>query len=304
MTESNLLPGLIIRAQSGFFGVQTDKGLVVAKLRGRITRDPQETDAAAVGDRVWIRLHDEGTASIEKIEARVRVLSRKAPGRREVEQVLIANLDQTVFVFACAEPNPNFRMLDRLLVVAEREGIPAMICANKIDLVLPRSARAEFGEYERLGYPVIYTSALKKKGVRALRQALKGKISVFAGPSGAGKSSLLNAIQPGLGLITKEVSEATGKGKHTTVVPELVPLDDGGYVADTPGLKAFALWDIEPEELDAYFPEMRSLVAECEFSDCSHLHEPGCAIINAVESGDISPERYDSYQRIRKGEEG
>ncbi len=304
MTESNLLPGLIIRAQSGFFGVQTDKGLVVAKLRGRITRGPQETDAAAVGDRVWIRLHDDGTASIEKIEARVRVLSRKAPGRREVEQVLIANLDQTVFVFACAEPDPNFRMLDRLLVVAEREGIPAMICANKIDLVLPRSARAEFGEYERLGYPVIYTSALKKKGVRALRQALKGKISVFAGPSGAGKSSLLNAIQPGLGLITKEVSEATGKGKHTTVVPELVPLDDGGYVADTPGLKAFALWDIEPEELDAYFPEMRTLVAECEFSDCSHLHEPGCAIINAVESGDISPERYDSYQRIRKGEEG
>lgn len=304
MTESNLLPGLIIRAQSGFFGVQTDKGLVVAKLRGRITRDPQETDAAAVGDRVWIRLHDDGTASIEQIEARVRVLSRKAPGRREVEQVLIANPDQTVFVFACADPNPNFRMLDRLLVVAEREGIPAMICANKIDLVSPRSARAEFGEYARLGYRVFYTSALKKKGMHALRKALKGKISVFAGPSGAGKSSLLNAIQPGLGLITKEVSEATGKGKHTTVVPELVPLDDGGYVADTPGLKAFALWDIEPEELDAYFPEMRSLVAECEFSDCSHLHEPGCAIINAVESGDISPERYDSYQRIRKGEEG
>jgi len=304
MTESNLLPGLIIRAQSGFFGVQTDKGLVVAKLRGRITRDPQETDAAAVGDRVWIRLHDDGTASIEQIEARVRVLSRKAPGRREVEQVLIANLDQTVFVFACADPNPNFRMLDRLLVVAEREGIPAIICANKIDLVSPRSARAEFGEYARLGYRVFYTSALKKKGVHALRKALKGKISVFAGPSGAGKSSLLNAIQPGLGLITKEVSKATGKGKHTTVVPELVPLDDGGYVADTPGLKAFALWDIEPEELDAYFPEMRSLVAECEFSDCSHLHEPGCAIINAVESGDISPERYDSYQRIRKGEEG
>lgn len=304
MTESNLLPGLIIRAQSGFFGVQTDKGLVVAKLRGRITRDPQETDAAAVGDRVWIRLHDDGTASIEQIEARVRVLSRKAPGRREVEQVLIANPDQTVFVFACADPNPNFRMLDRLLVVAEREGIPAIICANKIDLVSPRSARAEFGEYARLGYRVFYTSALKKKGVHAFRKALKGKISVFAGPSGAGKSSLLNAIQPGLGLITKEVSEATGKGKHTTVVPELVPLDDGGYVADTPGLKAFALWDIEPEELDAYFPEMRSLVADCEFSDCSHLHEPGCAIINAVESGDISPERYDSYQRIRKGEEG
>jgi ribosome biogenesis GTPase len=193
-------------------------------------------------------------------------------------------------------------MLDRLLVVAESEGIPAIICANKIDLVSPRSARAEFGEYARLGYQVIYTSAIKRKGVRALRKALKGKLSVFAGPSGAGKSSLLNAIQPGLGLLTKEVSEATGKGKHATVVPELLPLDGGGYVADTPGLKAFALWDIEPDELDAYFPEMRPLVVDCEFSDCTHLHEPGCAIISAVERKGISPERYDSYQRMRLGE--
>jgi ribosome biogenesis GTPase len=302
MTESDLFPGLIVRAQSGFFGVQTDMGVVIAQLRGRLIRGPQETDAAAVGDRVWIYLLDDGTAMIEQIEERIRVLSRKAPGRREVEQVIVANPDQTVFIFACADPDPNFRMLDRLLVVAESEGIPAIICANKIDLVSPRSARAEFGEYARLGYQVIYTSAIKRKGVRALRKALKGKLSVFAGPSGAGKSSLLNAIQPGLGLLTKEVSEATGKGKHATVVPELLPLDGGGYVADTPGLKAFALWDIEPDELDAYFPEMRPLVVDCEFSDCTHLHEPGCAIISAVERKGISPERYDSYQRMRLGE--
>jgi len=136
-----------------------------------------------------------------------------------------------------------------------------------------------------------------------LHKALAGKLSVFAGPSGAGKSTLLNAIQAGLGLRTKEVSGATGKGVHTTVVPELLPLEVGGYVADTPGLKALALWDIEPEELDAYFREMRDLVAECEFNDCTHIHEPGCAVIEAVESGEISPERYDSYLRIRTGEE-
>jgi len=302
MTELNLIPGLIVRAQSGFFDVQTDEGLVVAQLRGIHTRGPQETDAAALGDKVKIRLLEDGTGVIEEIEDRERVLSRRAPGRQEIEQVLVANPDQVVFVFACADPDPNFRMLDRLLVGTEREEIPAMICANKIDLVVPRSAKAEFGEYARLGYRVIYTSAKTGKGVRTLHKALRDKISVFAGPSGMGKSSLLNRVQPGLGLRVKEVSKATRKGQHVTVVPELIPLDVGGYVADTPGLKAFALWDIEPEELDAYFPEMRALVADCEFSDCSHLHEPGCAVIAAVEIGEISPERYESYQRMRLGD--
>jgi len=302
MTDTALYSGMIVRAQSGFFGVETGEGLVVAKLRGRHTRGRQETDAAAVGDRVKVRLLEDGTGVIEEIEPRIRVLSRRAPGRREVEQVIVANPDQAVFVFACADPAPNFRMLDRLLVVAEREGIPTLICANKIDLVVPRSAKREFSEYDRLGYRVIYTSALKGKGVRTLIKLLKNKLSVLAGPSGAGKSSLLNAIQPGLGLRTKEVSRGTRKGQHVTVVPELLPLDVGGFVADTPGLKAFALWDIEPDELDAYFPEMRTLVSECEFSDCTHLHEPGCAVIAAVERGQISPERYDSYHRIRLGE--
>jgi ribosome biogenesis GTPase len=303
MTNDEPLRGKIIRAQSGFFTVETEQGPVIAQLRGRLTKGPQETDAAALGDHVKLVVLEDGTAMIEEIEERLRVLSRQAPGRPEIEQVLIANPDQAVFVFACADPDPNFRMLDRLLVVAEREEIPALICANKIDLVETRSAKREFGEYDRLGYPVFYTSATKNRGIRKLRRALKEKVSVFAGPSGAGKSSLLNAIQPGLGLRTMEVSMATGKGQHATVFPELVPLDFGGYVADTPGLKAFALWDIEPEELDAYFPELRELVANCEFSDCTHMHEPGCAVIAAVEKGTISPERYDSYLRIRRGEE-
>ena len=302
MNDERKLPGLIVRAQSGLFQVETDEGIVVAELRGRLMKERMETDAAALGDRVWVQVHADGTATIEEVEERQRVLSRRSPGRTEIEQVIVANPDQLLFVFACAEPDPNFRMLDRLLVVAEREQIPAIVCANKIDLVTRRSATAEFGEYKRLGYPVIYTSALDGKGIRRLRKILRDKISVFAGPSGAGKTSLLNAIQPGLDLQTKEISEATGKGQHSTVVPKLIPLKHGGYIADTPGLKAFALWDIEPEEVDAYFPEMRHLVAECDFSDCTHEHEPGCAIIAAVETGEISPERYDSYLRIRHGE--
>jgi ribosome biogenesis GTPase len=302
MADNKLYSGLVIKAQSGFFTVQTEQGPVVAQLRGRLTKERLDTDVIALGDRVKVEILPDETAIIEEVEERKRVLSRQAPGR-EIEQVLVANPDQAIIIFSCAEPDPNFRLLDRFLVMTEREDIPARIVANKIDLVKPRSARQEFGEYERLGYPVHYTSALTGKGMSKLRKALKGKLSVFAGPSGAGKSTLLNAIQEGLGLPTREVSEATGKGVHTTVVPELLALDVGGYVADTPGLKALALWDIEPEELDAYFVEIRPLVAECEFSDCTHIHEPGCAVIEAVQRGKISPERYDSYLRIRTGEE-
>ena len=298
MNDNDVHTGLIIRAQSGFFDVKTDDGVITAKLRGRLKKERMETDAAALGDRVTVRRTEDDRGVIESIEPRERVLSRKAPGRSEIEQVIVANPDQAVFVFACADPDPNFRFLDRFLVVAERENLPAIICANKVDLVVLRSAKDEFQMYDRLGYPVLYTSALTGKGVGKLRKVLRDKISVFAGPSGAGKSSLLNAIQPGLGLHTHEISQSTKRGQHTTVVPELLELKDGGFVADTPGLKALGLWDIASEELDAYFPEMRDLVAQCEFSDCMHVHEPGCAIITAVEEGDIAPERYDSYLRM------
>jgi ribosome biogenesis GTPase len=301
MGETEFTPGLIVRAQSGFFDVETESGIVLSQIRGRHRQHRLESDLVALGDWVTIKVLEDGTGVIEEIKERERTLSRRAPGR-EHEQVLVANPDQAVFVFSCAEPDPNFRMLDRLLVSAEEQEIPAVICANKIDLVVLRDARREFGEYIKLGYPVFYTSAKTRRGVSKLKKALRDRLSVFAGPSGAGKSSLLNAIQPGLGLQIGEVSEATGKGTHTTVFPELLKLEMGGYVADTPGLKAFALWDIEPEELDGYFPEFRPLVSECAFSDCTHIHEPGCAIKDAVENGIISPERYDSYLRIRLGE--
>jgi ribosome biogenesis GTPase len=301
MPDPDTQPGLVVRAQSGFFEVETGHGRVTAKLRGRLMEGPHTTDRIALGDRVQVRLLEDGGGVIDSVEPRTRVLSRRDPGR-QAEQILVANPDQAAFVFACADPDPNFRLLDRLLVVAERENLPAIICANKIDLVVGRSARAEFGEYERLGYGVHYVSAKTGKGMRGLRKALEKRLSVFAGPSGVGKSSLLNALQPGLELATHAVRQATRKGIHTTVFPELMSLTGGGYVADTPGVKAFALWDIEPEELDGYFREIRGLVADCHFNDCTHTHEPGCAVIAAVERGQISPERYDSYQRMRAGE--
>ena len=241
---------------------------------------------------------------IEEIEEREHMFSRMAPTPRgEYQQIIIANPDQVVLVFACAEPEPRLRMLDRFLIVTEKAETPALIVFNKVDLVGMEQAQESFGHYASLGYPVLYTSVESGMGVSDLGEQLAGQVSVLAGPSGVGKSSLLNVIQPGLGLAVRDVSSATRKGRHTTVVRELFPLDSGGYVADTPGLKALALWDIEPEEVDGYYPELRDLVAECQFSNCTHIHEPGCAVIAAVESGKVHYERYDSYVRLRIGEE-
>jgi len=284
--------------------VETDSGSLVCRLRGRLKKGPRLGDIAAVGDRVLITPLGRGEGVIESIEPRRRMLVRLAPTPRgEYQQIIIANPDQAVFVFACALPTPRLGMLDRFLVIAEKQGLPALIVANKVDLVGQDRAAALFGHYGSLGYPVIYTSARQASGLDQLRQQLTGKISVLAGPSGAGKTSLLNALQPGLGLSVREVSQATHKGKHTTVVRQLFTMEGGGYIADTPGLKALALWDIPAEEVDGYFPELRSLVEHCQFSNCTHLHEPGCAVLDAVAKGSVHPERYNSYIRMRQGQE-
>jgi ribosome biogenesis GTPase len=293
---------LIVRAQSGFFTVETGQGAVVCGLRGRLKQGRHDGDLAAVGDRVRVTVLADGSGVIEEVEERKQAIVRLDPRPRGFyQQVLLANCDQAVFVFACAQPNPKLRMLDRFLVIAEKQNIPATIVANKIDLV--EDPKKIFGLYEPLGYRVIYTSAETDAGVDELREALAKKISALAGPSGAGKSSLLNALQPGLGLAVNEISAALNKGKHTTVARQLIPLAGGGYMADTPGWKSLALWDTEPEEMDAYFPELAPLVTDCQFSDCSHTHEPGCAVLAALKAGKIHPERYDSYLRLRAGQD-
>jgi len=303
LTES--LDGLIVRAQSGFLTVATEAGEYVCRLRGRLKQGDAEGDIVAVGDRVTITPHEDSSGVIDQVHERKSAFSRVRTGiKRDFRQILLANPDQIVALFACAQPEPHLRMLDRFLVIAEKQAVDALIVANKIDLVSKKDAQEIFRGYVELGYPVLYTSAHTGEGIDLLRMHLQGKLSAFAGPSGVGKSSLLNAIQPDLGLHVRAVSEATSKGRHTTQVRELFPLDVGGYVADTPGIRSLALWDTEPEELDAYFVEMRDRVADCKFSDCTHTHEPGCAIREAVEKGEISLARYHSYLRLRFEDEG
>lgn len=304
MSQASLEPGLIICSQSGFFTVQTAGGALTCSLRGRLKQGKHQGDLAAVGDRVQVSRFSDGSGRIDSIEPRRTALVRLDPRPQGVyQQVLLANLDQAVFVFACASPEPHLRMLDRFLVIAARQGIPALIVANKVDLVGEARAMQIFGVYPHIGYPLILASARDGQGVDDLRTRLQGRVSALAGPSGAGKSSLLNALQPGLGLAVREVGSLVNKGRHTTNVRQLFPLEGGGYVADLPGMRSLALWDTEPEELDAYFPEIAPLVEACQFNDCHHATEPGCAVRQGVESGRVSAARYDSYLRLRAGEE-
>lgn len=304
-----LATGLVIKSHSGFFTVQTAEGPVISQIAGRLKQEKQASNLVVAGDTVTISLNADGTGTVESIEPRRSALSRAKPHPEERnlltdrEDILVANPDQVVLVFAVRDPAPSLRKLDRFLVVTEMNELPAIICANKIDLIGADAAREMFHIYEEIGYRVIYTSARDNVGIDDLRALLVGKLSVLAGSSGVGKTSLLNALQPGLGMRVKDVSNWSGKGMHTTRHTELVPLDGGGYVADTPGIRSLALFDIEPAELDGYFREIAPLIHDCQFSDCTHRNEPKCAVRAAAKDGRISPERYDSYLRLREEQE-
>ena len=296
--------GLVRSAVGGTYEVELRQGgTVEAVLRGRLKREQRTGDAVVVGDRVVVERQANGAHTIEEVSERITELARRAPGTgRHRAKVLVANSDQLVAVFAIADPAPRFRMLDRFLVLAEANRLDAIVVANKIDRGSAEEREA-FRVYERVGYPVLETSARTGAGVDRLRERLCGRISVLAGPSGAGKSSLLNTIQPGLGLRTAAVSEAVGKGRHTTVSARLIPLECGGYVADTPGLRELGLWGIEPADLDLYFPELRPYLDSCRFGrSCSHTHEPGCGVRRAAEEGAIPAARLDSYRALYAGD--
>lgn len=303
-----MLTGTVLRALGGVYDVETPGGMVAATLRGRIKRDERTGDKVVVGDRVDVE--PAGGASggpewaIARIHERRTVLARKAPGKAPRPKVIVANVDQVLIVFAAAHPAPHLRMLDRFLVICESGDLEARIVVNKTDVSGMEAARRMFAPYERAGYPVLYTAARQGVGVEEMRETICGRLSALTGPSGVGKSSLLNAVQPGLGLRVSAISEAVGKGRHTTVTAELIPLECGGYVADTPGLREVGLWGIETDELDLLFPEFRPYLSTCRFGNtCTHVHEPGCAIRTAVDEGGIDAGRFDSYRRMMLGED-
>jgi len=308
------ITGLVIKAHSGFFTVVTGDATFVCQAAGRLTKGKHQEDVLAVGDQVTVEpVKSEGLVNgrIMAVEPRLRTLSRVDPVMtargtqgQEIRQVIVANPDLVVFVFACAEPDFHPRLLDRFLVGAEAQKLPVLIVANKVDLVGLEMAHEMFAIYESLGYPLVYASTQSSQsafgGIGELHANLLGKLSVLTGKSGVGKSSLLNALKPGLAQEVGRVSALWKKGKHTTVVPELIALDEHSWIADTPGMRAYAIWDVEAEELDAYFREIAPLVSHCEFSDCTHTHEPGCAVIKALHAGRISQARYDSYVKLRE----
>jgi ribosome biogenesis GTPase len=300
--------GTVLRARSGFYTVRLDDGTQLeCRLRGRAKQERGDSDLVVIGDRVSVALQGDGDGMIESIEPRRSRFSRRQPGPRGAwkEDMIVANLDQVLVVFACADPMPHLRMVDRFLVVAEHNEVEAVLVANKVDLVGVAAAHDIFAGYEAIGYPVHYLSAREGIGVEDLADRLVGCVSVVTGPSGVGKSTLLNAIQPGLRIETGDVSTVLHKGRHTTTAAELHALTapGGGYVADTPGLRELGLWQVPPNELAWCFPEMRALLGGCGFNDCRHLAEPRCAVRAAVAAGSVSEARYDSFRRLLLNED-
>ena len=304
------IPGIVVRAFGLFFAVQTPDGReLLSTVSGALKRHRRGTDVVAVGDRVRVVDVGEGEGRIVEVLPRTRALSRLARHTQDVEQVILANPDQALFLFAARNPEPHPRLLDRFLVMAESRELPALIGINKMDLELPGGesvrdlAHAMFDRYAPF-YPTFFLSAHTGEGLDDLRRALHGKITAVAGPSGVGKSSLLNVLDPTRERLVGEISDATGKGRHTTTATVLHRVAGEGdtYLADTPGIRALSLQGIDPQDLDQMFPEFAPYLGECRYADCAHITEPGCAVRQAVEEGDIDRERYESYVALRRGD--
>lgn len=296
--------GLVLSGTGGVWQVHLGRDLVVdASMRGRLKKAREQSNEEsttlklAVGDAVRVESGEHGDWAIIEILPRRSKLARRAPGGAHGERVLAANVDQVIVMFAAIKPEPHPRMLDRFLVIAEANELPARVVINKIELVDAAETAEKFAPYERAGYPVHYVSVKGRIGLEPLHDAFAGHVSVLTGPSGVGKSSLLNATFPGANLRVGEISESVQKGRHTTVgsIMLALPGESGGFVVDTPGLREVGLSAIPSDRLDICFPEFRPHLDHCKFGDCKHVAEPHCGVRSALASGEISAPRYESY---------
>jgi len=291
--------GRVIESTGSWYQVIIGDDVVSSRLPGKFRLDKKlVTNPISVGDIVDLDINKDGSGNILKIHERENYITRQATHGKRGEHILVSNLDQAFVVQSIRKPKLNEGFINRFLVTCEAYEVSAAILINKMDLV--EKGDLEFVEemnriYSSLGYPVYTCSIEDDKSIESLKSLFKDKNSAFIGPSGVGKTSILNAIDPEFNLKVGEISKSSNKGKHTTTFARLIPLEFGGFVADTPGIREFGLVNIEDWELSLYFPEMLEPRQYCKFNTCTHNHEPGCGVIAAFENGDIDPNRYNSY---------
>ena len=294
------MKGLVIKNTGSWYQVKTDDGqFIECKIKGNFRlKGIRSTNPVAVGDRVQIILNQEGTAFINEIEDRKNYIIRRSSNLSKQSHILAANLDQCMLVVTVNYPETSTIFIDRFLASAEAYRVPVKLVFNKVDAYNEDELRyldALINLYTHIGYPCFKVSAKEGTGVDAIKKDLEGKITLFSGHSGVGKSTLINAILPGANLRTADISEAHNTGMHTTTFSEMLPLPGGGYLIDTPGIKGFGTFDIGREELTSYFREIFHFSKDCRFNNCTHTHEPGCAVRKAVEDHYIAESRYQSY---------
>ena len=303
------MKGLVIKNTGSWYLVRTDEGRdVECKVKGNFRlKDIRSTNPVAVGDRVHIIENREGTAFITEIEDRKNYIIRRASNLSKQSHIIAANLDQCMLVVTANYPETSTTFIDRFLATAEAYCIPVLLLFNKIDLYDEDDLRYQDGLihlYTTIGYPCLKVSATQGTGLDEVKAKLRGAITLFSGNSGVGKSTLINALLPGTEARTGEISQAHNKGMHTTTFSEMYPVDDAdGYIIDTPGIKGFGTFDMEVEEIGHYFPEIFEASADCRYGNCTHRHEPGCAVLRAVEEHRISQSRYTSYLSMLEDKE-
>ena len=292
--------GLVIKNTGSWYTVRTDDGQIIeSKIKGNFRlKGIRSTNPIAVGDLVTLIVNKEGTAFISSIDKRRNYIVRKSQNLSKQSHIIAANVDQAFLLVTVSHPETSTMFIDRFLASAEAYSVPVTLVFNKKDLLTDDELHLQQMMktlYDTVGYPCFAISATTGEGVAPVRAALQGKTTVLSGNSGVGKSTLINSILPHVGLRTAEISDAHDTGMHTTTFTEMLPLPEGGYIIDTPGIKGFGSFDMEPEEITSYFKEIFRFSKDCRFNNCTHTHEPGCAVRRAVEDHYIAESRYQSY---------